>query len=390
MIDPTQINIPPVTAPHGGIYLHIPFCRTKCHYCDFYSITDRDDAMDRFVACLVDDITSAGDQERSWVADTVYIGGGTPSLLRVDHLEKIIRALDDTMGLGEVVEFTMEANPGEASADKLKAIRQLGVNRLSMGFQSFNAQLLQFLGRMHTSQQGHITFDAARAAGFENISADVIFNIPGQSLDQWQHDLSELVAMAPEHISAYSLTVEPGTGLNKAVEAGEITILPEETDIAMLELVRQYLPDNGYAGYEVSNYAPPGRECRHNMHYWRIEPYLAFGPSAHGFDGQRRFWNVRSLDAYMERLGKGQSPWAGSEPVTPENLFNERMAFGLRIAEGIDIQKGLGFDSPQAFSSHYQWQLDKWAGQIVIEDGRLKTTTAGLLLIDSITADFIH
>lgn len=345
--------------------------------------------MDRFVACLVDDITSAGGQERSWVVDTVYIGGGTPSLLRIDHMEKIVRALDDTIGLGEVVEFTMEANPGEAPADKLKAMRQLGVNRLSMGFQSFDEQLLQFLGRLHTAQQSRVTFDAARAAGFENISADVIFNIPGQSLAQWQRDLSELVAMKPEHISAYSLTVESGTGLHKAVDAGEIKMPPEETDIAMLELVRTYLPANGFAGYEVSNYAPPDQECRHNMHYWRIEPYLAFGPSAHGFDGRRRFWNVRSLDAYMDRLSNGQSPWAGSESVTPENLFNERMAFGLRIAEGIDIQKSLGFDSSQAFSSHYQWQLDKWADQLIIENGRLKTTPAGIMLVDSITADFM-
>ncbi|GAI46365.1 unnamed protein product, partial [marine sediment metagenome] len=226
-------STPSLTSSTAGIYIHVPFCRAKCLYCDFYSLADRDNAMDRLVGCIVEEIYGAADRARDWQFDTMYIGGGTPSLLTPRHLERIVTALQQALGLGHVMEFTLEANPGEAPEEKLRAFRDLGVNRLSLGFQSFDPGLLEFLGRLHDPRDCYRTFDAARRAGFNNINTDLLFNIPGQTLRRWQSDLAALVELGPEHISAYSLTVEKGTPLHGMVAAGEVSMPREDLDAAM-------------------------------------------------------------------------------------------------------------------------------------------------------------
>lgn len=375
-------------AATGGVYIHIPFCKTKCMYCDFYSVANRESAMDRLVDCLLREIRSAGDAPPSWQVDTLFIGGGTPSLLTPLHLEQLIAALDQAFGLNELVEFTLEANPGEAPEDKLKAFRELGVNRLSMGFQSFDPDLLKFLGRLHDPAACFKTYAAARRAGFDNINADLMFNIPGQSLQRWQADLTALADLEPEHISAYSLTVEKGTELSRMVAAGEVAIPDEDRDYRMFALTREILSRRGYVPYEVSNYAREGRACRHNLHYWRIEPYLSFGPAAHSFDGLRRRWNVRNLDEYMDRIKTGRSPVAGDEELGPEDLYNEKLAFGLRLKEGLSVTESLGFSSPRVFARQHRQLLTKWEGWLVLQGDRLLVTESGVFLTDSVTADF--
>ena len=357
-------------------------------YCDFYSVTNRDTAMDRLVDCLLREIRNAGDAPPSWQINTLFIGGGTPSLLTPHHLEQLIGALDQAFGLSELVEFTLEANPGEAPEDKLRAFHELGVNRLSMGFQSFDPGLLKFLGRLHDPAACFKTYAAARRVGFDNISADLMFNIPGQSLKGWRADLTTLAGMEPEHISAYSLTVEKGTELSRMVAASEVALPDEDQDYRMYALTRQLLSRRGYVPYEVSNYAREGRACQHNLHYWRIEPYLSFGPAAHGFDGLRRRWNVRNLDAYMDHIESGRSPVAGDEELSPGQLYHEKLAFGLRLKEGLSVTDGLGYASPGDFARQHAQLLTKWEGWLVLQGDRLQMTETGVFLTDTITADF--
>lgn len=382
-------STPSLTSPAAGIYIHIPFCKSKCPYCDFYSLADRDNAMDRLVGCVVEEIYGAADRARDWQFDTLYIGGGTPSLLTPRHLERIVTALQQALGLSQVMEFTLEANPGEAPAEKLRAFRDLGVNRLSIGFQSFDAGLLKFLGRLHDPRDCYRTFDAARRAGFDNINADLLFNVPGQTLRRWQSDLAALVELGPEHISAYSLTVEKGTALYAMVAAGEVAMPREDLDAAMYAWSREYLPGRGYNAYEISNYARNGRACRHNLHYWHIEPYLGFGPSAHSFDGARRSWNVRSLDEYMTLVEGGASPAAGEEVLDPVQLHNEKLAFGLRLSEGVSVTIDLGYDSVTDFARQFEVQLERWTDHLVLAGNRLSLTEQGIFLADTIAADLL-
>lgn len=371
----------------AGVYVHIPFCRAMCVYCDFYSLADRDETMDRFLHCLAEEIHRSADGARSWRFDTLYIGGGTPSLLTPGHLELIMTALQQALHLNQPVEFTLEANPGEAPEDKLRAFRDLGVNRLSLGFQSFDSGLLRSLGRLHDPQDCYTTFAAARRAGFDNLSADLLFNIPGQTLQRWQSDLAALAELEPEHISAYSLTVEKGTALDRKVAAGEVAMPREEVDAAMYAWARGYLPGRGYQAYEISNYAREGWACCHNLHYWRIEPYLGFGPAAHGFDGARRTWNVRSLDEYLQRIEEGRSPAAGGEVLSPAQLHNERLAFGLRLSQGLSVIDDLGYDNVQDFTDRFQARLARWKDHLRLSGDQLALREQGALVADSIAAD---
>ena len=373
----------------AGIYIHVPFCRAKCLYCDFYSLADRDNAMDRLAGCIVKEISGAADRARDWQFNTLYIGGGTPSLLAPRHLERIVIALQQALGLGQVTEFTLEANPGEAPEEKLRAFRDLGVNRLSMGFQSFDPGLLKFLGRLHDPRDCYRTFDAARRAGFDNINADLLFNIPGQTLRRWQSDLAALVELGLEHISAYSLTVEKGTALYAMVAAGEVAMPHEDLDAAMYARAREYLPGQGYNAYEISNFARDGKACRHNLHYWRIEPYLGFGPSAHSFDGARRSWNVRSLDEYLKCVAEGRSPVSGEEVLDPVQLHNEKLAFGLRLSGGVSVMADLGYDSVMDFARQFEVHLERWTDHLVLAGDRLSLTEQGIFLADTIAANLL-
>ncbi len=373
----------------GGVYIHVPFCHSKCFYCDFYSLAGREDVIELFIECLEREVRRVAAGSISWSVDTLYIGGGTPSLLPPAGVERLMHALDDVVGLGAVTEITLEANPGEAPAERLRDYRRLGVNRLSLGIQSFDPAVLDFLGRVHGPKDSQRTFAAARQAGFDNISVDLIFNVPGQSLEQWQADLERVLELQPEHISAYSLTVEAGTGLAEAVDAGEVIMPAEETDYRMFTATRELLTTGGYSAYEASNFARDGRVCRHNLHYWRIEPYLGLGPAAHGFDGSSRYWNVRDLDEYLRRDAARESPRSGSENLTVEQLANERLAFGLRLAEGVSVTNGLGFGSSGAFRRHFAAQLQRWCGKVELSGTQLRATPAGVLFLDSLAADFM-
>ena len=320
--------------------------------------------------------------------DTIFFGGGTPNLLSHDHIEQVLAALHQIVPGGENMEIGMEINPGEASLDKLKAYHSIGINRMSIGMQSFQPELLKFMSRIHTVEQSIASYHHVREAGFENVSADLIFAVPGQSRELWESDLQRLIEMNPEHISTYSLTVEEGTALKRWVDNGHVDMLEDIIDTGMYTLGRDLLEKNGYDNYEISNFSKPGYECRHNMNYWTGIEYLGFGPAAHSYFDGRRHWNYRDLDKYMS--GVTETGYGVEEEETIDSLAarNEMILTRLRLSKGLDLSEfshSFGIDLLQM----KQTILKKWKNELVIDDGRLKITKAGWPLIDEISSDLM-
>lgn len=369
----------------SGIYLHIPFCKTKCIYCDFYSVTKRDDSIDKFVNCLVKEIKLNKNRLESTIFDTIFFGGGTPSVLTENQLENILNTLYENFNIDKKVEITLECNPGEITFEKLTHFRKLGINRLSMGFQSFSEKNLKFLGRLHSSKQSISTFNHARKAGFDNINIDLIYDIPKQKIKDWKEDLFLGTSLEPEHISAYSLTVEKNTVLHSMVKNKTAIMPSEEIDKKMFLSTISYLEQKNYIHYEISNFSKKNKECAHNLHYWRLEPYLAFGPGAHGFDGKKRWWNKKSIDYYISQIDKNISPIEFEETLSKKDSFNETIMNGLRLIEGAKIQK---LDSliNQNLENYIDSFTEKWP--YINNNGKnLSLNKKGLLFADEIIAD---
>lgn len=372
----------------AGIYIHIPFCQIKCMYCDFYSITKREKDIPRFVDMLIQEIKQfSATYKESWIFDTIFLGGGTPSLMQPLWVEKILNALHTHFNIKHVKEITLEANPGETQLDSLINFHKLGINRLSIGFQSFQPQLLSFLNRLHNAEDNFKTFENARNAGFENINIDMMFNIPGQTMKMWQHDLQQIIKLNPEHVSVYSLTVEPNTILYNQVINGKISMPSVNIDLKMFKLTQEYLSDHGYKQYEISSYAKPGLTCQHNLHYWNLEPYLAFGPSAHGYDGKIRSWNISSLDSYIKKIENNQSPKGGSEILSSIDHYNEIIFNGLRTQNGIQLKK---FDSGASHMQYLNSALKKWHGKFDVTKELIRLKKENYILADEIASDLMQ
>ena len=369
----------------AGLYIHIPFCKVKCVYCDFYSITKKEEQIPLFTECLLKEIDSYKDYTGKWTFDTIFFGGGTPSLLPAKYLEQILQKLHDTFNTSKVKEITLEANPGEASLEHLKDVRKLGVNRLSMGFQSFDDKILKVLGRLHKSKDCFKTFKNARKAGFDNINTDMIFNIPDLSVKNWKKDLNKLLELKPEHISAYSLTVEPSTKLFNLVKNGRLLMPLERIDIEQYLLTEDMLSKHGYNHYEISNYALKNKECKHNLHYWNLSPYLSFGPSAHSYNLSERWWNYRSLDKYIDKISQNILPVEGKEKLDYRDKYNELILNGLRLSKGVSIQNAKNHFNGK-FNDYIQSIQNKWDCLKVDED-TIKITKNGSLFVDEISSD---
>ena len=369
---------------NAGLYIHFPFCKVKCGYCDFYSITDREDSIPIFIDSLIHEIKLYFNTYDTSVYnfDSLFMGGGTPSLIDPVYIERIFNTLSDYIDISNLIEITMEANPGESPKKSLKAYRKLGVNRISFGFQSLNNKLLKFLDRIHTSDQCISAFNDARESGFENINTDMIFNIPGQSLKILSENLDAIVNLGPEHISSYSLTVEKGTMLYNNVSKGKILMPDEKLDYEMYKKTSNIISNGGYKQYEASNYSKKSKECIHNLHYWNLDPYLAFGPSAHGYDGNRRWWNHRSLDKYISDLKNNALPINSSEILTKKNQYNEIIMNGLRTSKGISIKDLNAIYKSEDFNK----VITKWP-QLIIENDYLKLKDYDFMLLDEITSE---
>lgn len=374
-----------------GLYLHIPFCSAICPYCDFAVLTGGPERRMRFAEHLISEISLwAPDRSTFEGIDTIYFGGGTPSALAVNDIARILRAARENLSIQDDAWVSFEANPEDVNPESVRAWRDLGVRFLSLGIQSFDADALRFLGRRHTPEEARQSVETARAAGFDTISIDLIYGLPGQPFEIWKRTLEQAVALQPDHISCYQLTFHEGTPFGFRLAKGQMSELPEDAQGDIFLFTHEFLRDHGYPAYEVSNFArSPEHRSRHNQKYWHHIPYLGLGPSAHSFSGTRRWWNERKLGPYEERIKRGERPIADSEELTRKDLALEALMLGLRTADGIDLvefQERYGMD----LRKHNEPLVERLVREnlLRIEGGLLIPTLAGLAVTDSLARDF--
>ena len=379
--------------PEFGLYVHIPFCEKKCIYCDFYSI-ERMDHKEVFVSMLKKEIYHRKQEAIGKTATSVFFGGGTPSLMSVEQMNTIIQALKESYEIHPNAEWTMECNPGTISEESLKGYRELGINRLSFGIQSFHKHELDFLHRIHTPEEAEEAIHIARNVGFDNINIDIIFALPNQTMESWKETVRRAIALNTEHISAYSLIFEEKTPLFTMLQKGEVHQSDEHNDADMYEYVIATLQKAGYHQYEVSNFAKPGKSCSHNRTYWLAKEYLAFGPSAHGYVNNERYWNYRNLMRYLESVQKTGSGKANSEILTLENRLFEAAFLSFR-AQGISISRFLqefSVDLLAALGGKLElWLQEKLVQIVEIEGDRMiALTPLGYSVCDELSLQLIE
>jgi putative oxygen-independent coproporphyrinogen III oxidase len=373
----------PASAPLSDtirhLYVHIPFCARICPYCAFYKTRANHSETERFCEALVREVRQRA-QDRHLLPSTIFFGGGTPTALTTTQLEFLLRGFHEHLDLSSLSEWTMEANPGSVSADKAQLLAQLGVNRLSLGVQSWDDQLLKLLGREHDSKQAEESFHILRAAGFSNINVDLMFGLPGQTLGQWQASLEKTIALQPEHVSAYCLTYEEDTEFFLRHARGEFR-QSSDADAEFFEMTMSILQDAGYEHYEISNYARPGFSSTHNRAYWSGQDYLGIGPSAFSTVGMQRWQNVADYREYAERLFEGRSTIDKTEELTNVMKRAERIALLLRTSEGVSAATLEPFKK-EAAEFVQLGLLQRSNGQFVL-------THAGKSLADSVAEAFV-
>lgn len=340
-----------------SLYIHIPFCKRKCNYCDFVSYANQEELIDDYVGALIKELTTYDLRPT-----TIYFGGGTPTLLKIEHFRSILSSLS----LADCRELTIEANPGTVNKAYLKELRQLGINRLSLGVQTFNDQHLKTLGRIHDSKQIFEAVEDARAAGFDNLNLDLIFALPDQTLEDWKSDLKTAASLKPEHLSTYNLQIEEGTPLFNSGHK-----INEELDGEMYEYSIDTLTANGYQHYEISNFTRPGKECRHNINYWKNGDYIGIGAGAHSHFNGKRWANTESINEYID---------CGTRDLE-DSSATDTIFMGLRLLEGLPIEMFQGQDS----------KVDPLLedGLLIRNNGHLKLSRRGLMLANLVFEKFI-
>jgi putative oxygen-independent coproporphyrinogen III oxidase len=362
---------------YPGLYVHVPFCKTKCPYCDFYSLTSLSSIPDWLEAVKQEMILY---RDRFSRFDSLYFGGGTPSLLSEHEFGSLANLLHRTFTVSRDAEFTVEVNPDDIDSDQPAVLRELGVNRISLGVQSFDDRDLRFLKRRHTADQAIKALDELKAAGFAKVGLDLMYGLPGQTESSWVKTLEQAVSFNPEHLSCYQLTIHESTPFWEIQARGEIEPLDEEKESAFFIRTSAFLEEKGYIHYEVSNFAK-GEEnlCRHNLKYWSRTPYLGLGPSAHSFQEGVRWWNHRDLEAYCRALAEGKAPVAGSETLTPEQVYLETILLGFRTRDGVDREIFRGRPGTEEVLGHL-----RQAGVVRVVKGKVVPTVKGFLVADSL------
>lgn len=368
-----------------GIYLHIPFCVQKCLYCDFCSFPRCDgDTVSRYVSALCRDIERWGELCRDREVDTVYFGGGTPTLLPIAEFEKIMSTIKKSFSLRDDCEISCECNPATADVEYFTALRATGVNRLSIGLQSTDSEELRALGRIHSFRDFKVTFADARRAGFENISLDLMYGIPLQTVASFERTLREVLELAPEHISAYGLKVEEGTPFGRM---GDTLVLPDEDEeFEMYMLCSEYLGKMGYTKYEISNFSREGHESRHNLRYWRGEEYIGFGVSAHSYFDGVRFANSRDIDGYI----CGRDITSEKAEIGADEQMTEYVMLRMRLAEGVN-EKNFEARFGVSFNDVYGERLSRYidSGYVIRERGKIAFSDRGFFLSNYILSDIL-
>lgn len=359
------------------LYIHIPFCPNICPYCAFYKESAGRERVETFLDAV---LKEAGQWAPSLRPRTIFFGGGTPSALSIPQFEKLVGGLRSHLDLSALEEWTIEMNPATVAADKAALLRAAGINRVSMGVQSWDDAVLKSLGRTHDAEKAEESFHILRSAGFGNLSIDLIFGVPGQSLDSWRATLERSLRLSPEHLSAYGLTYEEDTEFFRKLGRGEMA--PDEgLEADQFELTARLIGDAGYLQYEVSNYARPGRESLHNSAYWAGRDYLGLGPSAFSTVGARRWRNIRETGIYSESTLAGKTAIDFEEQITEELKFKERAAFGMRTLRGL----------PASDSGPWESELREMGqkGLVALEEGRWILTSRGRLLADTVSEIFV-
>ena len=391
-----------VVTEAAGLYVHVPFCSAICPYCDFAVARGGEADRERFVGALVEEIdrSGVGGRERGWIGeaeslgtvrfDTVYFGGGTPSALSLEQLGRIRRRLVTRFEIDPEAEWTVEVNPEDAAPESLAGWRELGFDRISLGLQALDDRALRFLGRRHDEAEARASVDRAREAGFRSVSVDLIYSLPGFDADWWLRTVDDAAALGPDHLSCYELTIHDGTPFGRRRDAGRLRETGEDERAANFVATHRRLGGLGYEGYEVSNFARTEVDrSRHNRKYWRHVPYLGLGPSAHSFDGRRRWWNVARWQHWSDAIEGRTSTVAEVERLTDRDLLLEAVMMGLRQRSGIDcaaLESRFGIDPAAANGG----RIGAWerAGWLRISGRRLQPTLEGMARADRLAAEW--
>ena len=373
----------------AGIYIHIPFCKTRCVYCDFYSTT-QNERKEAYVRALCKELRMRKNYLKGNRIGTVYLGGGTPSQLGEEDFVQIFNTIGQTYGMDACEEITLEANPDDLTDDYVNMLRKLPFNRISIGIQTFDDTMLKLLNRRHTARQAIEAVERCRRHGFRNISIDLIYGLPGETDKRWRQDLRQATRLDVEHISAYHLTYEEGTPLYRMLKSDCVREVDEDSSVRFFAMLMDTLAEAGYEHYEISNFCKPGRRSRHNMSYWQGIPYMGCGPSAHSFDTQSREWNVASLEKYIGALEREERLYE-TETLTLSNRYNEYVMTSLRTCEGADLK---------CLEDCFGIQLSGYCRQMAVpylnngmlewNNGHLRLTRKGIFISDGIIGDLMY
>lgn len=371
-----------------GAYVHLPFCAERCGYCSFNTAPYRPGALDRFLTALLGewDLAGAAPWARGLTLDTLFLGGGTPSLLEADQMAALLTRIRDRFVIEPDAEVTVECNPDDVTASRLVGYRRAGVTRVSLGVQSLDAQVLSRLDRRHSAAQARAAFAAAREAGFHSVSVDLIYGLPGLDVETWERTVRDVIGWGPDHVSAYALALDEGS----LWHAAGVTGLPiEETVTAQYWTLARLAGEAGFEHYEISNYARPGRRSRHNQRYWRWEEYLGLGPGACGFLGHVRYGNVKPVERYCALVEAGHLPLLSHEVLTERQALAERLILGLRTSDGVAAERLT--ERCELERGRLPEILETWRsrGLLAQHDGRARLTEAGFLLSDALFTELL-
>ncbi|MDX2032868.1 MAG: radical SAM family heme chaperone HemW [Blastocatellia bacterium] len=373
----------------AGIYLHIPFCETRCHYCNFATGGYESEVARRYVEALTREIDAAEPGERRSV-DTIYFGGGTPTTLTIAQLSGLLARCREKFEVASDAEITAEANPGTIGREYLESLRGIGVNRLSFGVQSFDDGELKMIGRSHSAEEAREAVRLARAAGFRNVSLDLIAGLPEQKPETWRRNLAEAFALEPDHLSVYLLELYKDAPLLHRIDRGELRAIDDEATVEMYFALKDEAERRGFDHYEISNWGRPGFESRHNLKYWTGAPYWAFGLSAAGYDGAARWSNTRNIHDYLEKVESGQSPAAERIELDDEDRQSESLFLRLRLKEGVDLRehrRRFGVNVLERYGDEIARLRE--AGLIELTEERMRISRAGTVLANEVFAAFV-
>ena len=384
-----------------GLYVHIPFCKRKCYYCDFISFADKENCYEKYINCLEKEITKYGTENKTmskhnlepeYIIKTIYIGGGTPSVIDEIYIKRILDTIKNNFNIEQNAEITIEVNPGTANQKKLQTYKECGINRISIGLQSTNDEILKTIGRIHTYKDFLDTYNLARDLGFNNINVDLMINLPGQTMEDVKKSIRNIIALKPEHISVYSLILEENTKLYEMVNSNELTLSSDETEREMYWYIKQKLEENKYIHYEISNFAKEGYESKHNLDCWKQKEYIGVGLGASSYMDKKRYSNTDDLQEYIFNIENNKTNLnLILEEVQSEELeMNEYIMLGLRKIDGINI-KDFNEKFNQNIISKYERTFERLAHEdlIQIDDKRIKLTDKGIDLANLVWEEFV-